>query len=252
MKRWPTAAIVLALVSTSVAAQTGPSEAEQRLHTDWAWLARYQSANAALPAVSPAVSGEPRVVLMGDSITEHWQQLVPDFFDAGRLDRGISGQTTPQMLLRFRQDVIDLHPAVVQIMAGTNDIAQNTGPMTVEQTEANIRTMTELAQAHGIRVVLASIPPAAAFPWRPEIAPIDTIRSINAWLRRYATETGSVYADYWSALEDGKGGFREGWSSDGVHPNRAGYAVMAPIARKAIAEALARPAPIPLPIAARR
>ena len=222
-------------------------EADERLHNDWAWLGKYEAANAALPARGK----EPRVVFMGDSITQGWFDQVPDFFTVGRVGRGISGQTTPQMLLRFRQDVLDLHPSVVQIMAGTNDIASNTGPMTIEQTEANFRTMTELAQAHGVRVILASIPPASHFPWRPGLAVTDKIKTINTWLKAYAAETGSTYADYWSALQDGQGGFRADWSSDGVHPNKAGYAVMIPVAQKAIREALAKPAPKPIAIAAK-
>ena len=177
---------------------------------------------------------------MGDSITQGWIEKAPGFFTAGRLDRGISGQTTPQMLLRFRQDVIALKPAIVQIMGGTNDIAGNTGPMTAEQTQANIMSMTELAQAHGIRVILASIPPAASFPWRPGLATIPRIAAMNAWLRTYAARVGATYADYWTALHDG-GALRREWSSDGVHPNEAGYAVMAPVAERAIRAATAAP-----------
>jgi lysophospholipase L1-like esterase len=222
-------------------------EGEERLHSDWAWLGKYQAANATLPARTK----EPRVVFMGDSITQGWFDQVPEFFTVGRVGRGISGQTTPQMLLRFRQDVLDLHPSVVQIMAGTNDIASNTGPMTIEQTEANFRSMTELAQAHGVRVILASIPPSSAFPWRPGLAVTDKIKTINAWLKSYAAETGSTYADYWTALQDGQGGFRADWASDGVHPNKAGYAVMIPVAQEAIREALSKPAPKPIAITAK-
>ncbi len=221
-------------------------EGEERIHNDWAWLGKYRDANAALPKRGK----EPRIVFMGDSITQGWFDQIPDFFTVGRIGRGISGQTTPQMLLRFRQDVLDLNPSVVQIMAGTNDIASNTGPMTIEQTEANFRSMTELAQAHGVRVILASIPPASHFPWRPGLAVSDKIKTINAWLKTYAAETGSTYADYWSALQDGQGGFRADWASDGVHPNKEGYAVMSPIAQKAIREALAKPAPKRMAIAA--
>ena len=165
------------LLSLSLAAVAAPTiaktddvkasaarQAEERLHTDWAWLGRYTEANAELPA---GMAG-PRVVFIGDSITQGWFDMAPTFFtDNNRIGRGIGGQTTPQMVLRFRQDVIDLKPAVVQIMAGTNDIAGNTGPMTPDQSKANIMTMAELARAHGIRVILASIPPAANFPWRP-------------------------------------------------------------------------------------
>ena len=234
-----TAIVACAVLAASASAQPPMSEAEQRLHTDWAFLARYREANAALPA------GEkhPRIVFLGDSITEGWVGKDPAFFTAGRIGRGISGQTTPQMVVRFRQDVIELKPAVVQIMAGTNDIAGNTGPISEAETQGNIRTMVELAQANGIRVILASIPPAAAFPWRPGIAPGPIVVRLNTWLKRYAAATGSVYADYWTALRDDGLGIRAGLASDGVHPTVAGYAAMDPVAERAIKAALAQPAP---------
>jgi lysophospholipase L1-like esterase len=215
------------------------ADAETRLHTDWAWLGRYQAANAALPAPDAKTL---RIVFLGDSITQGWFDMVPGFLTPGRIGRGIGGQTTPQMLLRFRQDVIDLKPQVVQIMAGTNDIAGNTGPMTPAQTEANIMTMAELARAHGIRVILASIPPADHFPWRPGLETAAKIAALNAWLKDYAARTGAVYADYWGALHDGQA-LRAALTYDGVHPNKDGYAVMAPVADAAIRAALARPAP---------
>lgn len=214
-------------------------EAEERLHTDWAWLDRYREANAALPVGM----ARPRVVFIGDSITQGWFDMAPSFFtDNNRVGRGIGGQTTPQMVLRFRQDVIDLKPAVVQIMAGTNDIAGNTGPMTPDQSKANIMTMAELARAHGIRVILASIPPAANFPWRPSLETADKIVAMNRWLKAYAAQTGATYADYWAALHDGKA-LRANLTYDGVHPNKAGYAVMGPVAEAAIRASLAKPAP---------
>ncbi|MBB6504538.1 lysophospholipase L1-like esterase [Sphingomonas endophytica] len=237
-------AVILISLSPAALAQTAPpaqqaparqTDAEERLHNDFAWLGRYQEANA-------KVTGPVEVVFMGDSITQGWFDMMPNFFTPGRQGRGISGQTTQQMLLRFRQDVIDLHPRVVQIMAGTNDIAGNTGPMTPEQTKANLMSMAELARAHGIRVILASIPPADHFPWRPGIAPAAKIAALNDWMKDYAARTGAVYADYWSALHDGQA-FKAAWSSDGVHPNKAGYAVMAPVAEAAIRSALAKPAP---------
>ena len=212
--------------------------AERRLHEDWAWLGRYSAANAALVGNPP----HPRVVFIGDSITQGWIDKVPGFFTAGRIDRGIGGQTTPQMLLRFRQDVVDLHPAVVQIMGGTNDIAGNTGPMTQGQTEANIMSMTDLAQAAGIRVILASVPPADRFPWRPGLETAGRIAATNAWLRSYAARVGATYADYWGVLHDGQA-MRTSLTGDGVHPNEAGYAAMAPVAEAAIRRALAGPAP---------
>ena len=237
---WSLFALSLVMCTTPARAQTddaakrrATAEAEDRLHQDWPWLGRYRGANAAL---SPRAA--PRIVFMGDSITQGWIDKVPGFFTAGRIDRGIGGQTTPQMLLRFRQDVIALKPAIVQIMGGTNDIAGNTGPMTPEETQANIRSMTELAQAHGIRVILASIPPAAKFPWRPGLATAPRIAAMNAWLKRYAASVGATYADYWTALHDGDA-LRASWTYDGVHPNEAGYAVMAPVAERAIRTALA-------------
>ena len=234
------AGLALISVTAPASAQTDQS-AEMRLHRDWAWLGRYAQANAALIPDSRY----PRIVFIGDSITEGWFDKVPAFFTSGRIDRGIGGQTTPQMLLRFRADVIDLHPAVVQIMGGTNDIAGNTGPMTLTQTKANIMSMAELARANGIRVILASIPPADYFPWRPGLETADKIAAMNAWLRDYAARTDATYADYWSALHDGRA-LRASLTDDGVHPNDAGYAVMAPVAEGAIRAALAKPAPKPL------
>ena len=210
-----------------------------RLHTDWPYLAKYREANAALV---PAPK-HPRIVFMGDSITENWVNLAGEFFTGERIGRGISGQTTPQMVARFRADVIDLHPAVVQIMAGTNDIAGNTGPMTPQETQGNIRSMVELAHAHGIRVILASIPPADMFPWKPGLEAAGKIVAMNIWLKAYAARSGCVYADYWSALKQPNGlGMRDGLSSDHVHPTKAGYTVMAPVAVAAIKRALALPA----------
>ena len=207
---------------------------EARMKVDWAWMGRYKAADAVLEA-----SGQrTQVVFMGDSITQGWYDKVPGFFRPGLVDRGISGQTSPQMLVRFRQDVLDLRPRAVHIMMGTNDIAGNTGPMTPEETEANVMTMSELARAHGIRVILASIPPAAAFPWKPGLETVEKIRALNAWIRAYALRTGAIYADYTAVLDDGRGGMKLGLAVDGVHPTPAGYALMAPVAERAIAEAL--------------
>ena len=210
-------------------------ENEHRIHNDWGFLARYRSENEKLEPHSA-----PRVVLLGDSITQGWREMVPSFFTPGRIGRGISGQTTPQMLVRMRQDVIALKPRVVHIMAGTNDVAGNTGQTSDLEIQNNIRTMTELAQAHGIRVILASIPPAADFPWKPGINPGVRIQRLNAWLKDYARRSGSVYADYWSATHDGLG-FRTGLAYDGVHPSKEGYSAMAPVAEAAIRKALALP-----------
>jgi lysophospholipase L1-like esterase len=206
---------------------------------DWPDLARYRKADAALPSPTP---GHPRVVFMGDSITDIWGRLkgTGKFFPGKPyVNRGISGQTTPQMLLRFRQDVIDLHPAAVLILAGTNDIAGNTGPATNRMIEDNFRSMAQLAHANGIKVILASILPAAAYPWRPGVDPIARIREINLWLKSYCAKHHYVYLDYYDAMAQPDGAMKPGISFDGVHPKAKGFAIMAPLAEKAIAEALA-------------
>jgi lysophospholipase L1-like esterase len=227
------------LIAGVAAGAIAAAPEDERLRTDWAYQARYRDANAALATGAKS----PRIVFIGDSITEGWAGMDPGFFTSERIGRGIGGQTTPQMLVRFRQDVIALKPAVVQIMAGTNDIAGNTGPIDEAGTQANFRSMVELAQANGIRVILASIPPADHFPWRPGLETAPSIGRLNAWLKAYAARTGSVYANYWSALKGSGEGMRAGLSSDGVHPTAAGYAVMEPVAERAIRAALALPAP---------
>ncbi|WP_313441947.1 GDSL-type esterase/lipase family protein [Novosphingobium sp.] len=216
-----------------------PLPAFAQAAADWADMARYRDANIA----DAAATVRPRIVLMGDSITQGWYDLDPAFFTPGRIGRGIGGQTTSQMLVRFQQDVIDLKPQVVQILAGTNDIAGNTGPMTDQQIQDNFRSMVEMAQAHGIRVILASIPPADLFPWRPGLETGPRIQRINAWLKSYAAKTGSVYADYWSAMKGSGLGARDGLTSDHVHPTPAGYEVMNKVAEVAFQQALALPAP---------
>lgn len=204
---------------------------------DWPDLARYQADNAAIPAPTPGVN---RVVFMGDSITDFWGHPVGTFFPGKPyFDRGISGQTTPQMLIRFRPDVIALQPKVVVILAGINDIAENTGPSTPQMIHDNLTSMAELAHANHIRVVLSSVLPAAAFPWRPEINPVEKIRALNLWIKDYCAANGDVYLDYYSAMVDpSTSGMKKDLTGDGVHPNAAGYAVMSPLAEKAIAEAL--------------
>ena len=206
------------------------------MEDDWADLARYHDDNARL---GPPRAGERRVVFVGNSITEGWAPHFATMFP-GRpyVGRGISGQTTPQILLRFRQDVIALRPAAVVILAGTNDIAGNTGPATVETIAGNIASMAELARAHGIRVVLSSVLPAAAYPWRPELRPAATIAALNRRIARYAADHDAVYLDYHAAMADAAGGLPRALSDDGVHPNEAGYRVMAPLAERAIAAAL--------------
>ena len=200
-----------------------------RQAADFGGLCRYETENARLP---PATRD--RVVFFGDSITELWKLLDFGFFTNDLIDRGVSGQTTSQMLLRFQADVIDLHPRAVQIMAGTNDIAGNTGPTSIPRIEANIRAMVELAKSHHIKVLLASIPPTTRFPWNPGIEPVASIQTLNVWLRDYAHREGLMYVDYYSALEDDQHGFKAALSKDGVHPNKDGYAVMRPIAQSAI------------------
>lgn len=207
----------------------------RQLLQDFSQQCRYAKANQALP---PATRH--RVVLMGDSITERWAQLDPGFFSDEIIDRGISGQTTDQMLGRFRADVIDLKPEVVQILAGTNDIAGNMGPTSLRRIENNIESMVELAKVHHIRVVLGSVPPAARFWLRPSIAPIESIRTINTWLKEYAMTAGAVYVDFYSALADKDYVFKSDLSPDGVHPNAAGYAVMRPLTERGIADARLR------------
>lgn len=211
---------------------------EERFHTDWANLARYRADNATLGPAKPA---ERRVVFMGNSITEGWARYFPTMFPGKPyVGRGIGGQTTPQMLVRFRQDVIALNPAVVVILAGTNDIAGNTGPSTIEMIEDNLASMAELAKANGIRVVLSSVLPVYDYPWRPGLEPAQKISALNAWMKDYAATHGMVYLDYHTAMADARGGLRPELGSDGVHPNEAGYRIMAPLAERAIAEALRR------------
>jgi acyl-CoA thioesterase I len=210
--------------------------AGQGANGDWAYIGRYREANKPL-----AVRKSPgRVVFMGDSITQGWagQPFIKDNPDY--VGRGISGQTTPQMLVRFRSDVIALQPAVVHIMAGTNDVAQNTGPESPQEIEGYIRGMVEIAVTNNIRVVLASIPPAADFTWRRGLVPAPQIRALNDWIREYAASRGLVYADYWSVLATSDGAMKPELSPDGVHPNAAGYEAMRPVAQSAIKRALGR------------
>ena len=202
---------------------------------DWPDFARYRAANAALPAPAP---GENRVVFMGDSITDSWGHGDEFFPGKPYVNRGISGQTTPQMLVRFRADVIDLKPKVVVILAGTNDIAGNTGPSTPEMIEDNLTSMAELGRVNGIRIVLSSILPAADYPWKPDIDPVDEILLLNGWMQNYCARTGCVYLDYYSHLVNPERGMKSNLTIDGVHPNAAGYRVMDPLAEAAIAEAL--------------
>jgi acyl-CoA thioesterase-1 len=211
---------------------------DARNRNDWAFLARYRDANAALGDPRP---GEGRVVFMGNSITDAWAKSFPTMFPGKPyVGRGISGQTTPQMLVRFRQDVIDLKPRVVVILAGINDIAGNTGPATQDMIADNIKSMTEIAKANGIAVVLSSVLPAYDFPWRRGIGPAPKVVALNAWIKCYAAQMGAVYLDYYSKMLDARGGLSPEMASDGVHPTEAGYRIMAPLAEAAIQEALRR------------
>ncbi|HEY1987539.1 MAG TPA: SGNH/GDSL hydrolase family protein [Terracidiphilus sp.] len=212
---------------------------QEQLKNDWPWLARFKEADLKLTAPAP---GENRVVFMGDSITEGWHFDGPDGSFAGKpyINRGISGQTSPQMVLRFRQDVIELQPKVVVILAGTNDIAGNTGPMTLEQTEDNLASMADLATANHIRVVLCSVLPAYDFPWHPGLEPAPKVLALNTWMKAYAEEKNYVYVDYHTAMKDQRDGLPATLSKDGVHPLPAGYAIMAPLVEAGIKSALAQ------------
>jgi lysophospholipase L1-like esterase len=223
-----------AAVPAAVPADAAPSPEEQRLRSDWPYLARYRDENRELKATAARIDA----VFLGDSITEGWLQKAPAFFSAGRVCRGIGGQTTPQLLLRFRQDVIDLQPRAVHIMAGTNDIAGNTGPSTLKMIQDNFMGMTEIAMANGVHLILASIPPASDFPWRPGLQTVAPISAMNAWIKDHAARTHATFADYSAVLSDGNGAMREGLSFDHVHPTEAGYAAMAPVAEAALRRAL--------------
>jgi lysophospholipase L1-like esterase len=214
--------------------------------TDWPNLARYHDDNS---KTTPPAKGEQRVVFMGDSITDSWDNPVYGGFFPGKpyLNRGISGQTTPQMLIRFRSDVIALKPRVVLILAGTNDIAGNTGPTTIEAIEDNFKSMAELATANGIRVVLASVLPVSDYEMRDGKPLTQTLRrppneilALNTWLQAYARAHRHVYLDYFSAMVDANGFLKDELSNDGLHPNAQGYAVMAPLAEAAITASLKR------------
>lgn len=239
----------LALAGASVMAASGGAQtaaaptakqiaAMQAKLADWPQLAHYRAANAALP---PVAAGEQRVVFYGASVAEYWGTRGTPFFPGKPyVNRGIGGQTSAQMLVRFRQDVIDLHPAVVVILEGTNDISAKPEPMTAKMSEDNWESMVELAKANGIRVVLTSITPSSDFPWNRGLHPAETIRERNAWLKQYAATHGLEYADFYPALANVEGGMKAELTVDGVHPNKQGYAAMAPPVQAAIDRALAK------------
>ncbi|MBK9106082.1 MAG: SGNH/GDSL hydrolase family protein [Saprospiraceae bacterium] len=205
---------------------------------DWANLNYYKSANAAL---TPITNHGDRVIFMGNSITEGWLKADPAFFTGKPyVNRGISGQTTPQMLIRFRQDVIDLQPKVVVLLAGTNDIAENRGPTTLEAIYENIVSMAELAKVHNIRMVLCAVLPVYDYPWRPGLQPADKIYRLNKMLEAYCRQQDIVYVDYHTPMSDERKGLQKIYGEDGVHPNLTGYRFMEPLVEAGIAEALKR------------
>lgn len=208
------------------------SMSETSFAQDWANLAKYETENSQLP---PKQSGEKRIVFMGDSITEFWSQIHPDFFtNTSYINRGISGQTTPQMLIRFRPDVLNLHPDVVVILAGVNDIAGNTGPTTNDVIFGNIISMVELAKANAIKVILCSVLPANNFYWRPNEKAAETIIQLNQLIQSYANQMHIPFVDYHTAMADTKKGLPKEFSDDGVHPNLKGYQTMQPLLEKAV------------------
>lgn len=203
---------------------------------DWPNLRKFQTENERL---GPPESDEKRIVFMGNSITEGWKNIRPGFFEGtAYVNRGIGGQTTPQMLLRFKQDVIDLKPMAVVILAGINDIAENTGPSTIKMITDNIFSMAELAKAHDIKVIICSVLPAADFPWRPGMEPASKVEELNKALKSYSAKNKITYVDYFSAMVNDSNGLKTELGTDGVHPNKAGYLIMEPILEKGIAEAL--------------
>lgn len=228
----------LLLLSTFLYMETNAQDksVDELMKQDWACLKCFQDSNATVP---PLAKGENRVVFMGNSITIGWSHLDPEYFEGKPyINRGISGQTTPQMLIRFRPDVINLKPKVVVILAGTNDIAGNTGYTAVPTIFGNIVSMAELAQANGIRVVLSSVLPAYDYPWRKGLQPVPKIAELNRLLKAYAESHHCIYLDYFSSMSDDKGAMKPELTSDGVHPTKAGYLVMGPLADQAIAAAL--------------
>lgn len=242
--------IVLVLAACAAAQQaSAPPTAEQQLQAwrksravalmdDFGELSRYRKANAAL---AKSGAGEDRVVFYGDSITDFWD-LAKSFPQKSYINRGISGQTTSQMLLRFRQDVVELHPRAVVILAGTNDIAGNTGPISLEDIEANYASMAEIARTNGIRVIFSSVLPVNNYTAKSEIffplRPPKQIEALNDSIKRYCAAQGDTYLDYFSAMVDARGMLKREYAKDGLHPNEAGYAVMAPLAEAAIRKTL--------------
>ena len=228
--------VVAAINFMGVTAISPLAGQEDRLRNDWGSLAHYREDNARLDVPQPS---EYRVVFYGNSITDVWAGYFDSMFPGKPyVGRGISGQTTPQMLVRFRQDVIALDPAVIVILAGTNDVADNTGSSTLAMIEDNLISIVELAEANGIRVVLSSVLPVYDYRWRPGLEPAPKIVQLNTWMSEYASNHDLVYLDYHSVMADERQGLKSEFSEDGVHPNEAGYHIMAPLVETAIEEAL--------------
>ena len=232
MKKVILISVVILLSNFSFAQKT---EYRELMEQDWANLKKYKTENEKIIKTK----NYPDVVFMGNSITEGWVNAQPQFFEKNNFaGRGISGQTTPQMLIRFMPDVVALNPKVVVILAGTNDIAGNTGFSSVEMITINIKAMAQLAQANNIKVILASILPVYDYPWRPGLEPVQKIAEINTWLAKFAGENNHTYLDLFTPLKDKKEGLPKQYSEDGVHPNLAGYEVMAPLTKETIEKVL--------------
>jgi lysophospholipase L1-like esterase len=207
-------------------------------NNDWPNLGRYKEENL---KIGLPTTDENRVVFMGNSITEGWAQLSSNFFtDNHYVNRGISGQTTPQMLVRFRPDVVNLKPKVVVILAGTNDIAGNTGPSTLKMIEDNIASMVEIAKSNNIKIVLCSVLPVYDYPWKPGLEPSQKIIDLNKWIKEYSIKNEIIYVDYFTPMADQRNGLKKEYSEDGVHPNKAGYKIMESIVIQAIKETLTK------------
>ena len=236
-KFWSAALVCLAAFLFSVAQAVGqpggnrPASEVQKVR-EWAKFARYEKDNAQMKSA-------PMAVFMGDSITEGWARQRPEFFSSNNFaGRGISGQTSSEMLVRFRNDVIKLKPKAVAILAGTNDIAENNGPIKLENIMGNIASMAELGKLHGIKVILCSVMPAYDFPWRRGLKPAEKVKKLNAMIKDFAKENGFAYVDYYSVLADSRGGLPEKYSRDGVHLKNEGYEMIEPLIKAEIARQL--------------
>lgn len=224
--------VIFALIFTSFMNESVAQSSINGNWADWANFKKYESQNLAVP---PRQKGERRVVFLGNSIFEGWIKLRPAFFTGKPYyDRGISGQTTPQMLLRFSEDVLALDPEILVLKAGINDIAQNTGPYNQQQTLNNIKAIAQLARFNKIKVILCSVLPASDFRWRPGLQPGDKVIALNEAIKAFAMQEGFYYLDLYSAVVDDKKGMKEEYANDGVHPTVAGYSVLEPLVEEAI------------------